>query len=897
MQNNDPKRNELKYQNEIAELKRQVIELQDVKKQFELLTQNIDFFIWLMNERLEFTYVSPSVVRLLGFDEQVFLKGTFLDYCTPASQFIIKEAFSNRLRGISDDAQKCWEIELVHKAGHGVWLENFTKPLFDSVGSFIGVVGIARDITKRKKDEKNKLANELYLIAQIENTQDAIFSVDLDLKILTINKIAIANHYKIFGVRLNIGDIIIKGLDTSTIDYWKSLYKRCFNDEAYIINVDTFFEGMEHHLEVSFNPIKIDEKVIGASCYARDITQLVNSQKALIESEQRFKSLISNLPSVAFRCKVDEFWTMEFISDEVSNLTGYLPDDFINNKVIAFADIIYFEDKNLVYQKVFEAIKNNASYHVDYRITHKNGNLVWVHERGKGIYKNDGSVLWLDGLISNIHDQKSIQQSLLSSEEKFRSIFEYSVSSISIQSKDKIVLVNKAWEETTGYTAEEALIIDPFQIIHPQMREEVKVMFKNRFTNAEVHKNIHILILTKDRQEKWISITSSLIKFDGQDASLLFGVDITEQKIKELQIRKLTAGIINSPSSIVITDIDGNIEYVNPFFCEFNGYTYEEVIGQNPRILNSGKNSPELFKNLWSTILGGNIWTGEIENKKKNGELYWESARIAPITDDDGVIINFVAVKEDITEQKTYQVRIEQSERDLRDLNAKKDKFFSIIAHDLRSPFVGLVGLTDLLKDNYKELSEEKLAYYLKYASEASHNVFKLLENLLEWSRSQTGKIEFKPERIVLTELIQDAFGVLNIFANQKEINLVNYAYANTELLADKNMVFTILRNLISNAVKYTPRGGRIEIDAAVNNNFATISVKDSGVGIPEDKQKRLFKIEENYTTPGTEKEKGSGLGLILCKEFVEKHNGRIWCQSTEGNGSIFYFTLPLYIR
>lgn len=875
----------------------EINELRKVKDQFDLLLNHMDDFVWVVDKNIKFTFISPSVEKVLGYTPEELQHRSPLEICHRDSYEQIKKGIKTRLDGSDGGKTNRLELAFLHKNESVVWLDTLTNPIINTQGELDGIFGVARDITFKRGIEEAKRKEKANLKAQLENTGDSIWSVDKNYKILTLNSNFKKGFELAFGIELYERINIVEQLPDPYVDEWQTRYDRALKGEVFKVTDHFEFKSLPQYVEVSFNPIVLDNEIIGVSCFSRDITNQVLAENALKVSENRFKTLVANLPSVAFRCKVDEYWTMKFISKEIENLSGYSSSEFVDNQVLPFVDIIYEEDNEMVSDTIMDAVRNHRSYSVEYRIVHKNGSIHWVHERGRGNYNIHNEIEWLDGVISDITSRKEAEEKLKESEQKFKSIFENTNSLIAIQDNNKIYLVNKAWERITGYSAKEANKLHPKELVHPQDREYFMDMSAKRLKGEEVPENYHYHLVDKEGNEKWLDLSASVIYYEGKNSTLIIGSEITERKKADLQIKKLSAGIINTPSSIVITDIDGKIEYVNPFFSEFTGYSFEETKGKNPKMLNSGNNDPQKFKELWNTILAGEIWQGELENKKKDGTIYWESARIAPIFDEEGIIISFVAIKEDITEQKRYQEMIEQSENDLRALNAKKDKFFSIIAHDLRSPLVGLVGLTDLLKDNYKELSEEKIQHYLKYANEASHNVFKLLENLLEWSKSQTGRVEFRPESIDITELIQDAFGVANIAAQSKNINLINYAFSEIKLSADKNMVFTVLRNLISNAIKYTPNGGRIEVDAKQKEQYMVISVKDSGVGIPLDKQVKLFKIEENYSTKGTEKEAGSGLGLIICKEFVEKHGGEIWCKSEEGNGSTFSFSLPVFKR
>ncbi len=241
----------------------------------------------------------------------------------------------------------------------------------------------------------------------------------------------------------------------------------------------------------------------------------------------------------------------------------------------------------------------------------------------------------------------------------------------------------------------------------------------------------------------------------------------------------------------------------------------------------------------------------------------------------------------------TQNNKIIQQNAELQELNATKDKFFNIIAHDLRNPFYSIIGLSDLIISDLSTNSQEQTADYVKFIRSSAHGAYKLLENLLDWARTQTGKIEFKPEIFVLNNLFIDIIEITASNSLAKNIQISYEIDENTEMYADKNMINTTLRNLVTNAIKYTNNSGTIKLIAVKIEHHIQISVLDNGVGLAANKISKLFKISEHISTPGTENEQGTGLGLLLCKEFVEKHGGKIWVESEVGEGSCFHFTIP----
>ncbi len=237
---------------------------------------------------------------------------------------------------------------------------------------------------------------------------------------------------------------------------------------------------------------------------------------------------------------------------------------------------------------------------------------------------------------------------------------------------------------------------------------------------------------------------------------------------------------------------------------------------------------------------------------------------------------------------------VKESELKLKEINATKDKLFSIIAHDLRSPFNSIIGYSEELIENVKDNDNTESEKFSAIINSSAKNTLVLLDNLLNWAKSQIGQTIFKPEKIVLLEAIQEIIEISNPTANIKNISLNHKHLDNIEVYADANMLKTVLRNLICNAIKFTNINGNINISAIPDQKQIEITISDNGVGISEEKINKLFKIDSDFITKGTENEKGSGLGLILCKEFVEKHNGKIWVESEVGKGSNFKFTIPL---
>ena len=236
---------------------------------------------------------------------------------------------------------------------------------------------------------------------------------------------------------------------------------------------------------------------------------------------------------------------------------------------------------------------------------------------------------------------------------------------------------------------------------------------------------------------------------------------------------------------------------------------------------------------------------------------------------------------------------IEQSEQELRLLNASKNKFFSIIAHDLKNPLHTILGYSFLLNKDYDRFTEDERRKFALQIHQSTNNIFRLLQNLLEWSKAQTGRLNYSPAVVNYQRVLDNSLNVLRALADQKNISIKAENDPELKIFADPLMIETVLRNLINNAIKFTPEGGKIEVSAKQENGQLLVSVSDTGIGISEEETENLFKIDSKVKRKGTNNEDGSGLGLILCKEFVNKHNGEIWVESAPNKGSSFRFTIP----
>jgi PAS domain S-box-containing protein len=360
-----------------------------------------------------------------------------------------------------------------------------------------------------------------------------------------------------------------------------------------------------------------------------------------------------------------------------------------------------------------------------------------------------------------------------------------------------------------------------------------------------------------------------------------------------LQEEKYFKVFNESPHAILLTrKVDGKIFQVNQGFETLSGYSSSEVIGKSTLLLNLWENEAARQQIVFELQQKGQVRNSEKLFRQKDGNLIYASISVDLIKIDDKDF--FLSTIEDIREQKLLLEELKMNAEELSSINATKDKLFSIIAHDLRGPFANIVNLSEILMSLVKDKDYEEIDTYANMIKNSTQKVSGLLTNLLEWSRLKTGKISFLPAPHKLADILEETLDLLGAQAAQKEISVTNELDRNLIVSIDKNMFSTIIRNLVSNAIKYTNKGGNIKIKIDYKDQLLTCIIKDDGVGMDQRKLKKLFKIEEKVSTPGTNNEQGTGLGLILCKEFIDLHHGGINATSELGKGTQITFTLFL---
>lgn len=371
-----------------------------------------------------------------------------------------------------------------------------------------------------------------------------------------------------------------------------------------------------------------------------------------------------------------------------------------------------------------------------------------------------------------------------------------------------------------------------------------------------------------------------------------------------LELKKLFNAVEQSSEAILITDIKGRIQYVNPAFTAISGYMREEALGKTPHIVHSDRNPPGFFREMWAVILSGRIWKGTVINRRKTGELYHEEMTITPVLDSKGKITNFIALKKDITDRvkaeeelKQKNIKLAEAEARADAANKAKSEFLANMSHELRTPLNAIFGFSDVLLQGMTGALTEKQEHYLRNIHESGKHLLSLINDILDLSKIESGKMQVEYAEINIKALIARSQMFFNESALRHNIKMTTALEDGMLTLeADERQIKQVLVNLISNAVKFTPDGGTVSVSAKEVNkgaDFIEISVEDSGIGIKPEDIPRLFQPFQQLGTAYHKGYAGTGLGLALCRQIVELHGGEIRAESELGKGSRFIFTLP----
>lgn len=612
----------------------------------------------------------------------------------------------------------------------------------------------------------------------------------------------------------------------------------------------------------------------------------INTEQALHESQQNFKSFFDTIMEFLFI--LDENGIILKSNDYAQKRLGFTNEEL---KGLSVLDLHPENRRQEAKEIVFAMLEDKIDF-CPIPLVRKDGTLIPVETKvNLGTWDGRKAIF---GISRDISLRQKAEEELKESEEKYRTITESTADIIFIVDRSgKILFVNERIRNVSGYLPEE-IIGRNFTEFAPAseagkyfaklaegfLRREIK-----NFITQFYHKNGHLVD---------VEISGRATNYQGSLVGLGTLRDITERLKAEKKIseseKKYRTLIESMQDGVYRSTPEGRFVEVNPAMVKILGYNSKEELL-----------AIDIKKDLYFDVSDREsaILTEQFEEqaiyplRKKDGSKIWVEDHGWLVTDNEGKIIFHEGVLRDVTERQLAAQELRKYSQELAEINDTKDKFFNIIAHDLKSPFNTILGFAELLVEDYESMDEKSIKKYLHNIQKSSQHACNLIDNLLLWARTQSGTIDFYPESFDLIDVVEQNLFLFEETATTKNITIKSKTDSSCFIVADKNMVDTVLRNLIANAIKFSNQGGNIMVEAIVKQEFVEVSVIDSGVGIPEQYIPDLFRLETKHSTLGTANEKGTGLGLLLCKEFVEKHGGNIWVDSQVGKGSTFTFTIP----
>ncbi len=715
---------------------------------------------------------------------------------------------------------------------------------------------------------------------------------DPDLR--TIPFIFYSSSYKDYqdvrlAVSLGADAYIIKPVEP--VELWRKIEdllkagKTAANPPVPLIREDA--EYLKRYSEVVAT--KLEEKV-------RELELTLEGRKraeeALRESERKYRRIVDTASEGIVMLGPDAMTT--FVNARMADLLGYRIEDMIGQPLTAFM----FDEDASDHLRTMEAHRLGKTDQYERRFRCRDGRAVWTLVSAVPVFDGENKFSGSFGMFTDISTRKKAEEDLEKNERFLNNIVENIPNTIFVKDAEtlRFVRFNKAGEQLLGYSRDELLGKSDYDLFPKEIADFFTAKDREVLGGKLLVDIPEESVRTKDKAERILHTKKIPILDETGKPQYLVGIseDITERRRAEESIRKLSQAVEQSPVSIIITNASGTIEFVNSKFTEATGYSRAEALGRNPRMLKSGETPAEEYRRLWKTISSGGVWSGEFHNRKKNGELFWEQATIAPIRNADNVITHYVAVKEDITGRKKLEEQLRQAQ--------KMEAIGTLaggVAHDFNNILTAIIGYGTLVKMKMKhDDPQHHLLDQLLLSSERAAN---LTRGLLAFSRKQV----LNPKPVDLNDIVKSVERLLRRLIGEDVELAITLADTNLIVMADAGQIEQVLMNLATNARDAMPEGGALSLtteDIDLKEGFigthgsgrprkyARITVIDSGTGMDEQTREKIF--DPFFTTK--EAGKGTGLGLAIVYGIVKQHDGIINVESEAGKGTAFKVYLPL---
>ncbi|MBD3401712.1 PAS domain S-box protein [candidate division GN15 bacterium] len=982
--------------------------LKESEEKYRLLVEHQTDMVVKIDADGRLVFVSPSYCETFGKTEDKLLGESFL----PLVHEEDREATLAAMKDLYREPYECYlEQRALTKDGWR-WLAWADKAVLDDDGEVVEVIGVGRDVTVRRQAQDAMAASENKYRTFFETARDPILIMKDDV-FVDCNEQS-CTFFKCSRDQL-VGQSPYHFSPNRQPDGRPSVAASLGYVQAAARGKAQFFpwqhktaDGELRDAEISLNRMEFGDDVY-LLAIVRDVTERKRAEADLEESRRALSTLISNLPGMAYRCRNDKNWTMEFVSEGCLAITGYQPEQLVDNSEISYEGIIHPDDRQAVWAEIQRAVEQDEAFQLTYRLVTHDGQTRWAWEQGRAVRDSSGAVVALEGFISDITQLKHAEKELRLSDAVLRQlpdgiivadtednvthwlggasrIFGYEVDEI-VGKSTNILPAPDYRRELRRRLAErtdpsEPLIIEleglrkdgtrlPLELTLKLILDDhgkplvsigvVRDITERRAAEdllRESERKFRLLfessplgLMSVNREAEIVDVNQTLLQIlglpdhesaasldldsiarlsgtnfrrdidkclhDGQpvinelsyhfewggkihirylltpvrdDQGRLTGLqamleDITDRVLSEQELRKLSAAVNQSANAICITDIDGRIEYTNPRFSALTGYSIMELVGRSISILKSGRHGRDFYKEIWETISTGNVWSGVIQNRRKNGELFWERKSISPIFSDDGRIMNYLATSEDITIEIATQQKLAESEK-----MAAVGMLAAGVAHEFKNYLGGIIGNASYALEEIPEdpaVAQETLEQIIDMGERAN----KVAMSLLTYSKARPD--DRSPEN--LQQLIRNTLTLVEKELRNRSIEIVTYFHDVPEVMVSAGKIQQVLLNLVINAEHAIASGGVITIALIREGSFVHLKVGDTGSGIPAEHIDKVF--DPFYSTKGVwgkDAIVGSGMGLSIGRNIAREHGGDLTVQSRVGMGTTFTLKLPL---
>ena len=787
-------------------------------------------------------------------------------------------------KNIKKEYVKPHDIKVFKKDGTLLPVEVEATNYADLKGESVRAV-VFRDITQRREMETALRESENKYRSLAETSSDLIFTFDIHGKLTYLSPVIkkMSGYFADEILHRNFWEFVVPEYVQLTIEKFKSGIS---GEYIPLYEIELIHKsGKKIPVELNITSLfDAEGNIIGRLAVARDITNRKKAEKALKESEARLKRF-SQITKEGIIIHKDGI--VVDVNQAILNMLGYSADELIGQNII----------KKLAAPKYLQIIKRNTKKeHVkqyDIEVIKKDGTLLPVEIAATNYTNTNGEVLQAV-VFRDISRRLEMEKALRESENKYRSLAEVSIDMIlTYDLQGKITYVNPVVEKISGYTPEEVIGKAFISYISPEFVDFALVSF-HKGKEAETIPIFELELIHKSGRRVPIELNpTSTYDTEGKiTGSLTIIRDITVRKRAERKLLLRDKALNVAANAIIITNADGEIEWINKAFTKLSGFSEKEVLGKfTIDLVGSGKQDKAFYEDMHNILKSGQIWTGEFNDRRKNGTLYEVEEVITPVTDKNGKVEHLIGIMNDISERKIAERELLAAKEKAEESSRLKSAFLANMNHEIRTPMNAIMGFSELML----EATSKERTTYAKIVNNSAGQLLHLIDDVIFLSRLQSEKLPVKKIIFSPANLMNEILFMFDLPEVKKGLEFQTRLPengGNIAMEADVDKIRQVLTNFISNAIKYTEEG-YVKLGFEIRNNNILFFEEDSGMGVPKKEQQHIFEAFFRGSKAESSAIRGTGLGLNIAKELVELMGGTIGVSSKPGKGSRFYFILP----